>query len=112
MARIINLLWTDPDNLLEDGTALLHEDFEQLGASSSTNKELWVTSMEAALLAVGHVRQHREKRRTTAEDNDRYACSMNTDNKPIGKLRTLSHDDSPPMIDNEGSLQYCTRKWK
>ena len=104
MARIINLIWTDPDDLLDDDKALLHEDFEQLSKSSSTNKELWVASMDAALLAAGHVRQHRKKRKAPTDDDDCSAPSIHTDAESITELRGLSHGDSPPKIDNEGSL--------
>ena len=37
--KIKDLLWTDPDNLLEDDRALLEEDFEKLGSLTATNRE-------------------------------------------------------------------------
>ena len=45
MEQIKDLLWTDPDDLLDDDRALLDEDFEQLGLATATNREFWVASM-------------------------------------------------------------------
>ena len=47
MATIKDLLWTDPEELLDDDKALLEEDFEQLGMETATNREFWVASMDA-----------------------------------------------------------------
>ena len=49
MEKIKDLLWTDPEELLDDDKALLDEDFEQLGLATATNREYWVASMEAAI---------------------------------------------------------------
>ena len=70
MKGISDLLWTDPDDLLDDGAALLNEDFERLGQSSATNKELWVASMEAALIAADHLKRAKRKHGEMRNDKE------------------------------------------
>ena len=66
MEKIKELLWTDPEELLDDDKALLDEDFEQLGLATTTNRELLVASMEAATSAAEH-KQHRYANNTDDE---------------------------------------------
>ena len=54
MTKIKDLLWTDPDDMLEDDKAFLEEDFEKFGSSTGTNREFSVASMEAAISAAEH----------------------------------------------------------
>lgn len=92
--RISDLLWIDPDDLLDEDVALLSEDFERLGRASSTDQEYWVASMEAALLAAGHTRHEQRKRRRAT-------------------VATVGgNENHPPEIDDEGSLRYRSRKRK
>ena len=56
MGKIKDLLWTDPDDMLEDNKALLGEDSGKLGVSTRTNREFWVASTEAAILTAEHKR--------------------------------------------------------
>ena len=51
MAKVKDLLWTDPDDMLEDDKALIEGDFKKLGSSMATNREFWVASMEVAISA-------------------------------------------------------------
>ena len=69
MAKVKDLLWTDPDDILEDDKALLEEDFEKLGSSTVTNRELWVASIETDILASEHKRQRDNN--TTGSVNSR-----------------------------------------
>ena len=55
--RVRDLLWIDPEDLLEDDRPLLYEDPEELGASSTTNQAYWVACVEAALLSASHESQ-------------------------------------------------------
>ena len=63
MEKIEDLLWTDPDELLDADKALLDKDFEQLGLATATNREFWVASMEAAISAAEH-KQRRDANNT------------------------------------------------
>ena len=92
MEKIKDLLWTDPEELLDDDKALLDEDFEQLGLATATNREFWVASMEAAISAAEH------KRRRDANHTE--------DEQP------KNHILSDPEFDNEGSLRYRKRRRK
>ena len=56
MAKMKDLLWMDPDDMLEEDKALLEEDFEKLGSSTAINRECWLASMEAAISAAEHKR--------------------------------------------------------
>ena len=76
----------------DDDKALLDEDFEQLGLSTAANREFWVASMEAAILAAEH------KRRRNANHME--------DEQP------KNHILSDPESDNEGSLWYRKRQRK
>ena len=92
MEKIKDLLWTDPDDFLDDDKALLDEDFEQLGLATATNRDFWVASMEAAILAAEH------KRRRDSNTTD--------DKQPENQVL------SDPESDNEGSLRYRKRQQK
>ena len=110
MKRISDLLWTDPDDLLDDNAALLNEDFEGLGKSSATNKELWVASMEAALLAADHLK--RAKRKHGDMRNDNEVDTQDGTAGTRGNTDPYGHAEDSPEFDNEGSLRYRTRRQK
>ena len=88
MAKIKDLLWTDPDDMLEDDKALLEEDCGKLGSSTATSREFRVASMAVAISAAEHKRRR---------DNS------NTDN-----VNSEDHVLRDPDFDDEGSLRY----WK
>ena len=66
MSKIKDLLWTDPDDMLEEDKALLEEYFEKLGSSTGTKREFWAASMEAAISAV----EHKQRRDNSTTDNE------------------------------------------
>ena len=82
----------DPDDLLDNDNALLDEDFEQLGLATVTNREFWVASMEAAILAA----EHKRRRDSTTTD----------DKQPENQVL------NDPEFDNEGSLWYRKQQQK
>ena len=56
--RTRDLLWTDPNDLLEGNRGLLGEDFEALGSVHAADHECWVASVEVAVAAAGHAKQN------------------------------------------------------
>ena len=54
MEKIWDLLWTDPDDLLDEDQALLEEIFPQLEESMAINAEYLVLSIKMAMPAVEH----------------------------------------------------------
>ena len=70
--------------------------------------------MEAAILAAGHMRRERKKRkrqRSTPGTTSGYVRQPNGKNRQ-GTEQKDTHDEQPPDKDDEGSLQYRTRKRK
>ena len=53
-SKIEKLLLTDPDDLLEEDVALLHEDVTELAEATAVDQEYWIASMETAVLAAYH----------------------------------------------------------
>ena len=92
MEKINDLLWTNPDDLLEDDRALLEEDFEKLGSLMVTNREFWVASMEAVILTA----EHKQRKDDITTDNG------NSEDHVL-------HD---PEFDDKGSLWYQKRQQK
>ena len=82
-----DLLWTDPMTLLDDDRALLDIDFSTLGAGPSSNRQLWVSEMEAARCAAQY------KRRGTA-----------------GQGVSVLSEQPDPTIDTEGSIRFRRRR--
>ena len=52
--RIMELMWTDPYDLLPEDRALLDEDFEKLSAADANDQAYWVAEIESALKAAQH----------------------------------------------------------
>ena len=48
-------MWANPDDMINDDKALLEEDF-LLGASTVTDREFWVASLEAVISAAEYKR--------------------------------------------------------
>ena len=95
MEKIKSLLWTDPDDLLDDNKALLDKDLEQLGLATATNREFWVASMEAAISTAGQKRRRDSNTSNTTDDE-----------------HSENHVLSDPEFDDEGSLRYRKRRQK
>ena len=56
LARIRDLLWTDPADLLERHRYLLEVDLHDLGAGSTARRQVWAASMRSALATAERVR--------------------------------------------------------
>ena len=84
--RIRDLMWTDPDDLLEGDRGLLDEDFEALGSAHAADRECWVASVEAAVAAAGHAKQ-KAQQDADVEANEGVAAA-------------------PVPIDSEGSIHF------
>jgi len=82
---------TDPDDLLEEDVALLHEDVTELAEATAVDQEYWIASMETAVLAAYHKRKF---------DRIEDACT------------DLECDYTSPQKDGEGSLRFRKRKKK
>ena len=90
-SKIEKLLLTDPDDLLEEDVALLHEDVTELAEATAVDQEYWIASMETAVLAAYHKRKF---------DRIEDACT------------DLECDYTSPQKDGEGSLRFRKRKKK
>ena len=85
--KVKEMMWTDPDSLLEEDKALLEEDFEQLGKAEASDKEYWVLEMETAIaVAAGRTANHG------------VSCP------------TIGFEDMVMAPDTEGSVRYRRRK--
>ena len=49
--RVLDLLGTDPEDLLPQHQSLLHQDIFQLGKGPTTDRQYWVAQMESAIAA-------------------------------------------------------------
>ena len=78
-----DLLWTDPSDLLEADRALLDMDFSRLGSGPATDRQMWVSEMEAARAASQHT------------------LDVTADTAP---------PRTDPPVDSEGSIRYRRRK--
>jgi len=92
-STVKDLIWTDPDELLEDDRALLRENFYKLGKSSPTNQRYWISSMEAAIQAASH---HRKRTRGVRDSEEPAEAVHGGD----------------PEVDTEGSQRYRSRRKK
>ena len=88
--RIRDLMWTDPDDLLEGDRGLLDEDFEALGSAHAADRECWVASVEAAVAAAGHAKR-KAQQDADVEANEGVAAA-------------------PVPIDSEGSIRFRRRR--
>ena len=107
--RIMELMWTDPDELLPEDHALLDEDFEKLGEADANDQAYWVAEMESALQAARHVfERERTSQPTSSSPNPR------TDPTTIPTFRptTQPTSNTEPSIDTEGSIRYRRRRKK
>src|SRR6056300_980715 len=59
-ARVCDLMWTDPRELLEKDTYLLEKYFGDLGEASSAERQVWIASMESALKASAFVKSGKQ----------------------------------------------------
>jgi hypothetical protein len=59
LARVRELMWTDPSELLSNHQQLLEVDFEELGEGPSSDRQQWIIAMESAISLAGHVRAGR-----------------------------------------------------
>ena len=104
--RIMELMWTDPDDLLPEDRALLDEDFEKLGAADANDQAYWVAEIESALKAAQH-----------AFDSERMNAqnSTNSGNQTVRPTTTSIINNTlntEPSIDTEGSIRYRRRRKK
>merc|ERR1712086_764503 len=88
--RIRDLMWTDPDDLLEGDRGLLDEDFKALGSAHAVDRECWVSSVEAAVAAAGHAKQ-KAQQDADMEANEGVAAA-------------------PVPIDSESSIRFRRRR--
>ena len=95
MEKTKNLLWTDPDDLLDDDKTLLDDNSEQLGWATVIDIEFWVASMEAAISTAGQKRRRDSNTSNTTDDE-----------------HSENHVLSDPEFDDEGSLRYRKRRRK
>ena len=90
--RIRDLMWTDPNDLLEGDRGLLDKDFEALGSAHAADRECWVASVEAAVAAAGHAKR-KAQQDADVEANEGVAAA-------------------PVPIDSEGSIRFRRRRRK
>ena len=57
-----SLLYTDPNNLLPQHRHLLQQDFQQLGAGTSVDRQYWIADMQSALQTAKIVLRRRGKK--------------------------------------------------
>jgi hypothetical protein len=91
--RIKDLLWTDPEDLLEEDRCLLAENPERLANAKAVDQEYWIASVDASIQAVRHKRK-REAAMNDAETNDLQAAHF------------------PLSLVSEGSARWKKRKKK
>ena len=91
-ARVQDLIWEDPENLLEEDRWLLTEDFSVLGKSSEIAKECWVADMEAAKSAA--LTRQQQDETPTPNQAEGHGEAM-----PVG----VPYPDPP--VNSEGSIK-------
>ena len=93
MKRIMDLMWTDPDELLPEDRGLMSEDFKKLAKADAIDQEYWIAETEVAIKAA---RYSHDSTNTRAPDDE---MSL-----------SLSRRRTDPEIDTEGSIQYRRRR--
>ena len=101
VAKIKDLLWTDPSDLEPEDRALLDEDFERLGAADAHDQAYWIAEVESAL-------KYAARSRSRSTTGDPPTVPPRPPLVPTPTRVTPPEDD--PNVDNEGSLRYRRRK--
>ena len=96
--RIMNLMWTDPSDLLPDDRELLDTDFEALGKADANDQAYWALEMESAIQATKHAAKRQEMSTPSGRSPPTYDTSPGL------------HDERGPSIDREGSLRFRRRR--
>jgi len=104
--RIMELMWTDPDDLLPEDRALLDEDFEKLGAADANDQAYWVAEIESALKAAQHAF---ESERTNTQNSTSPGHQII---RPTATSIINNTSNMEPSIDTEGSIRYRRRRKK
>ena len=102
----MELMWTDPDDLLPEDRALLDEDFEKLGAADANDQAYWVAEIESALKAA----QHAFKSERTNTQNSTSPGHQIV--RPTATSIINNTSNTEPSIDTESSIRYHWRHKK
>ena len=89
LARVRDLLWTDPADLLERHRYLLEVDFHDLGAGSTARRQVWVSSLTSALATADRFRHT-------------YTSSTLIRSSPPSRL-----SDQPRLRSRGSGMVYC-----
>ena len=96
--KFMDLMWTDPDDLLPEDRALMTEDYKRLAKADATDQAYWIAETEVAIKAAqfAHDREHTRNIGTRAQS----ATTISQDH----------HDKIDPEIDTKGSMRYRQRR--
>ena len=96
--RILELMWTDPDDLLPMDRALMSEDFTKLAKADAGDQAYWIAETEVAIRAAEHAYQRDNTDRP--DTGDRHNADTTRE----------SREELEPEIDTEGSMRYRRRR--
>ena len=106
IAEMKELMQVDPYTLLPQYRHLfLEEDFEALGAGSTTNRLYWIAAAKAAIAASALARRQRRRRR---HDTQTLRASLSATDSPAATTPLLQ----PPPVPREPGFRYKKRRLK
>ena len=102
--RVEELLWTDPDELLEEDRPLFGKDCTRLGEADATTQAYWIADVEAAKKTAEYVRDPIHSQGVTT-----VGKRVDEEGMLNGRVSNMVKD-IPAKINNEGSLAYRRRR--
>ena len=96
--RIMELMWTDPDDLLPEDRTLMTEDFKKLAKADATDQAYWIAETEVAIKAAQFIHNREHTRNFSHRAQSSTTISQD------------HHDEIDPEIDTEGSMRYRRRR--
>ena len=98
LARVDELMWTDPCELLDNHKYLLHADFHRLTEGKAGDRQNWIAAMESALSAATYVREGQE----CSGDPGSYDF---TDSTPAPERHATQLTDDTPLSAEESMVE-------
>ena len=104
--RMEELMWTDPEELLEEDRPFLEEDYKRLGAADVSTQAYWIADVEAEKKTAKVVRNRRRSLGPGLAES-----RVNAEGHLEGRVSNMV-EGILTEIDTEGSLAYRRRKKK
>ena len=99
LAKVDELMWTDPSELLDKHHYLLHADFHQLTEGNAGDRLNWIAAMDSALTAATYVR-----------DGNEYTGDPGFFDFDSHSTTTATHNIDQSLIDDDDDFSRQVRR--